>query len=610
MAIIIDDNKQSLNLVLDVVAKEVKQDDRLCRQVYYTLLSMYTKDPLNLAINAPTGEGKSYPVKKVADLFPQSDVLFLRGMSDKALFHRPGKLVIKNENGEYQPVEDKVAEVESEIKDKECELAAAQSSDLKKGLRSQIKSLQNEKKELTKDAIKLIDLNHKALVFLDTPSPKLLEAIMSLLSHDRNEVEYQYVDNFNGIKTKTNVLRGFPTVIFTAAIDYSKYQRWPEIQRRFIVTNPKMTPEKYKESIELMGAKNGLPDFVYDATIVSESEKNQAREMIIALKEKILHISERNGVDSINVFIPFYETIEKSLSTEQASDMTIAQRLYNYMTLLPVVNIDKRPRLVTRREGDPILKICPFAAFEDLQESIYLMEYSNGVRPYILEWYNEVFLDKFNEINNATLDNDGSTGLTSRQLADATFQTKQRRYSSKQILENYIVPLVNAGHLDKVENKEDRRSYLFYPVLNIKQKKLIDATHSNNLSQHKTIDVVDSTIFPDRNYLISKLQKVLRYSSEIHKITKLENHEGKEITVEELVDQYYKDPDKYFEVNGNSDAPSGVTGTATSNTSLEPEIKNNEPHRVSDECFLNAKNRDKSQQTLDTDVRSIQTKQE
>jgi hypothetical protein len=31
---------------LDVVAKEVKQDDRLCRQVYYTLLSMYTKNPI------------------------------------------------------------------------------------------------------------------------------------------------------------------------------------------------------------------------------------------------------------------------------------------------------------------------------------------------------------------------------------------------------------------------------------------------------------------------------------------------------------------------------------------------------------------------------------
>jgi hypothetical protein len=63
------------------------------------------------------------------------------------------------------------------------------------------------------------------LIFVDTPKHTLLEAIMSLLSHDHYEVEYEFVDNFNGIKTRTNVLRGYPTVIFTAAIDYSKYQR-------------------------------------------------------------------------------------------------------------------------------------------------------------------------------------------------------------------------------------------------------------------------------------------------------------------------------------------------------------------------------------------------
>ena len=271
------------------------------------------------------------------------------------------------------------------------------------------------------------------------------------------------------------------------------------------------------------------------------------------------------------------------------------------ITLLPIVNIDRRPRLVTRYEGDPIQKICPFATFEDLQESIYLMEYSNGVRPYILEWYNEVFLKQYNEINNAAIDNDGSKGLTSRQLADATFQIKRRKLSSKHILENYIEPLINAGHIDKVENKEDRRSYLFYPVLNIKQKKLFDATQSNNLSQQKASCLVNPTIFPDKNYLISKIQGVLRYSSEIHKITKLENHEGKQITPEELVDQYYKDPDKYFEVKGNNAAPTGETGTTTaiSRTSIEPaeppEIKNNEIEGVSDEYSLNMKNRDKSQ---------------
>jgi len=54
----------------------------------------------------------------------------------------------------------------------------------------------------------------------------------------------------------------------------------------------------------------------------------------------------------------------------------------------------------------------------------------------------------------------------------------------------------------------------------------------------------------------------------------------------------------------------GGTGTSISNTSLEPEIKNNEIHRVSDECFLNARNRYKSQQSLDDGVKPIQNEQE
>jgi hypothetical protein len=61
-----DSRKPSSNIKspLDVVAKEVKQEDRLCRQVYYTLLSMYTNNPINLAINAPQVKASPILYKK------------------------------------------------------------------------------------------------------------------------------------------------------------------------------------------------------------------------------------------------------------------------------------------------------------------------------------------------------------------------------------------------------------------------------------------------------------------------------------------------------------------------------------------------------------------
>jgi hypothetical protein len=100
------------------------------------------------------------------------------------------------------------------------------------------------------------------------------------------------------------------------------------------------------------------------------------------------------------------------------------------------------------------------------------MEYSNGVRPYILEWHNEVFLIAFNDKrDNENNDENGiGIGIATKDLVDATFRIKKRKFSTQQIYENYIVPLINAGYVDKIENKKDRRSYLFYPVLNAKQK--------------------------------------------------------------------------------------------------------------------------------------------
>jgi hypothetical protein len=61
--------------------------------------------------------------------------------------------------------------------------------------------------------------------------------------------------------------------------------------------------------------------------------------------------------------------------------MTTANRFGAFLTLLPLINIDRRPMIVVRNEGNPVPQTIPFALFEDLQESIFLMGYANGVRP-------------------------------------------------------------------------------------------------------------------------------------------------------------------------------------------------------------------------------------
>lgn len=143
--------------------------------------------------SVPPGEGKSYILHKVGELFPPQDVMFVAGMTDKAVFHRRGSLVIKNEVGEYETIEEKIAKIDSVIEDKESEVAISKDANLKQVLRNEVKELEKQKKDLHKNACKLIDLSHKIIVFLDTPNSGLLLALMPVLSHDKYEVEYEFV---------------------------------------------------------------------------------------------------------------------------------------------------------------------------------------------------------------------------------------------------------------------------------------------------------------------------------------------------------------------------------------------------------------------------------
>ena len=223
---------------------------------------------------------------------------------------------------------------------------------------------------------------------------------MSLLSHDQWEVEYEYADTSNtGIDTKTNVLRGWPSVIFAQAVDYSNYSRWAEVQRRFIITNPNMDPTKYNAAIDLMADKFGSPDFAYQAKVVSNEEKDSARDIVEEIKGGLLELTSRSlKPGENNVIVPFITPLNKSLARQKASDMTMSYRLFSFLSLLPQINFYSRPYMQVTDPNRNILFIqrIPFAVFEDLKESAYLMEYADGVRPYILMWYHQVFLPTYN----------------------------------------------------------------------------------------------------------------------------------------------------------------------------------------------------------------------
>jgi hypothetical protein len=547
--------EDKIKYLLDIILKEARKEEKLSYQLVITMLSSYSNNPVNLLINAPSGVGKNYVISKVAELFPENDILFLGGMTDKALFHRSGTLVIKNENGEYESIEGKITEKDKEIEEKEHELTRTNDKNLKQGLKSLIINLIQDKKNLVKDARKLIDLSNKVIIFLDTPSQQLLSGLLPLLSHDKYEIEYEFTDTHNGIKTRNNVLRGWPAVIIAQALDLSNSPRFPEYQRRFITTNPKMTKEKYNEAINLIIDKCSKPDSIYQLEIVSDEEKDKAREIIKGLKEQIQAICSNVKPGKNNVIIPFSDLIRESIPKEKALDMTRANRLSTYLSFLPIVNFHKRPRITIVKKGDIKIQIIPIATFEDLQNTISLMEYSDGVRPYILEWYYDVFLKAFEEKEkpDSKVNSKGEElkedriALTSQDIIKKHKEVHNETLTSKQLLESYIYPLLNQGYIDKIDSIIDGRAKIYYPIITTKKYiNLFENDKSNNISQKKEKIVVDSTIFPSKQYIISKIEPTLRYYSENGFFMNIKNELDENISLEQLVDQYFGNPENYF----------------------------------------------------------------
>jgi hypothetical protein len=549
-----------INFILDVIGKEVKKDDKLARQVLYTIFSSGTKNPMNLAINAPSGEGKSYVANKIGALFGDDTVISLSGMTEKALFHKRGMIGVKVD-GQYVSLKLLLDPLQKEMTKIEEEKEETKTADEKNELNQEYNELLERVEELENKAVKIIDLQNKVLLFMDTPPENLFSALMPLMSHDKEETTYEFTDTDRGIKTRTNVLRGFPSFIFTQAKDFSGYERAEEIMRRFLISNPNMDIGKYNEAADLIAKKYSVPDYVYQETIVSEEETEKAGLIANKILTDIQKLNEYTKPSKNNVIIPFYETVRKSLNIVKGLDMTSTARIFGCLSLLPIIKSYRRPKLVIEyptieRNGVPMKEpdlVIPIATFDDLQETLYLMENSTGVRPFIMEWFEKVFMAAFKSKTGPDSKTRGKEtveesmiALTSESLREKHKEVYGKTLRSKQILETYLYPLMNSNSIDCIQSQIDGRAKIYFPINTEKYILLFDKNKTNNLLQDFRLTVADLTIYPSKEYIKSLIQPFLNYSSANSKKFSLKNHKDELITLDELVNEYYSNPDSYF----------------------------------------------------------------
>ena len=237
---------EDIEFVLLVMVKEAPYDKQSIKQLFLGMLSAFTKLPFHHAISSKdSGAGKSYLLVLVAGYIPKVYVVALTGMSDKAMLHKAGILVVEDNEGEPVPLDpwlERLEDNKEELVDQLNNLPKnATSKDQRRKLKEAVAKINAEIKDLKMKAEKLIVLENKIILLLDTTQDSLFNALMSLVSQDtKDDQKYEYVDTSSNaaIGTKSNRFRGTPAIFTCQVVDDSRQVRYAEKNRRFIHVIP------------------------------------------------------------------------------------------------------------------------------------------------------------------------------------------------------------------------------------------------------------------------------------------------------------------------------------------------------------------------------------
>lgn len=479
-------------------------------------------------------------------------------MSDKAIFHRPGVMVIEkynDESGETEviPIGPIITKLELEKEEVEGQKQT--------GYKLRIREIEDEIKDIYDKAEKLIDLNNQIILGLDTPQDSLFDAIMALMSQDfQGDQKYEYAEKSSSGKMgrRVNRLRGMPVLFTSRVIDDTRAARFSEKNRRFINVNPVTSSKKIHAANDLIGLTYGSLPEAYDKLVVDRQDTERCKHIIKIIVAKLKQHSAYLKPKEPGIVIPFHSAISKCIpvSENQPWSMTVTDRTFKYLSIITKVNMDNRPRVVNTETG----QFWPIANFKDLKETLLLMEVAaSGVRPYIANWYNDVFIPAFKDLdgkpielkdeNGITIIRERYVGVTTEQLAEKTKKVYGGlKPSSGDLLTKYLYPLMNQGIVDKDPSEINRKYNLFSPVETTTGGSNIFALFQDPDDIRLKASTPD--VYPTKNIIEDSIRFSLEcyYKEGVGNGTKyrLIDVDGKEITPNELAEKYFGSPEDCF----------------------------------------------------------------
>lgn len=395
----------TLEQVREVLNLTIKKDDENKMITFLGMLSAYTDNAqFNISFNAPSSSGKSFIPIEVSNLFPKEDVMKLGSCSPSAFFH---------ENGIYN---------------KET----------------------NER---------FIDLSRKIILFLDMPHTSLFEKLRSMLSHDEKEMRSKITDKSEkgGNRTKTVVIRGFPSVIFcTANLRIDEQET-----TRFILLSPQIDPDKIRAGIH-QAIRKESDNKKYYQELMSNPLRKALMDRIVAIKaEGITEIKIENEGEIEKRFLA-------NVPMPKPRNQRDVKRLLSIIKSITLLNIWSR-----KREGNTLI-----ASEYDIDSGFELWNKISlcqelQIPPYIYELYERVIMPLWNEPQTDEfgdpVPSDKRLGISRREISMKHYQIYGRPVDELKLRQSILPTLEIAGLIYQEPDPNDRKRILTYPAIAMKR---------------------------------------------------------------------------------------------------------------------------------------------
>ena len=336
------DRETDIYEVCDVFGSVIKRDLVTTAITFLGLILTYTdRNQVVICYKADSSTGKSYVPLEVVALFPDqtTDILKLAGASPTSFIHEANAEAVYEE------------------------------------------SLDDKGKPVRHLKYLRVNLERKILIFKDQPDYRLLAKLRSFLSKDEKEAIFKITDRAKNarIRTKTVVLRGYPTVLYCSAKLLGEDQ---ENTRTFLLS-PEMSQAKLREAIDLIAEKET------DHDVFQENVQKDPRRQWLATRLKSIKAAKVREI---------------TLRPEDSAYIK-EEFLRRNPYLVPRYTRDF-PRLIALAKGHALLNFMHRrtekvdvieANRRDIEVALELYDHiaqanELGLPPQLLEWYNQVLV--------------------------------------------------------------------------------------------------------------------------------------------------------------------------------------------------------------------------